>query len=405
MSKNLTCSNGAAVIMGDVGLALHPSPQAGESAISRTPLSGAPALDGKEAAQNEGWFWPLSRAAIVVAAGCAAWFIAGNWEHWAGAVRYQATENAYLTGDLTALSAKVSGYIARVSFKDFQSVRRGDLLAEIDPADYQSQLNQAQANQTAAAANLANVENQKAVQRALIRQAEAAMRGTAADVGRYHLEALRQRALVGGDRLAGTPQAVELANANEIRTVAQLLLNNAQLDQQKALLESLDVQQTQLAAVLGAAQATTQLAENNLRYTQVRSPVDGMTGQRLVQLGQFVNVGSQIVAVMPLPDIWVIANYKETQMTNIRVGQPARVTVDAFPDLVLTALLAPDNATGNFTKVVQRMPVKILLDAVPSLGTLVRPGMSVEASIDTGEQAPGPAITASARQVARAAGQ
>jgi membrane fusion protein (multidrug efflux system) len=212
--------------------------------------------------------------------------------------------------------------------------------------------------------------------------------------------------------LAGTPQAVELANANDIRTVALMALNNAQLDQQKAILDSLDVQEKQLAAVLGAAQASTQLAENNLRYTQIRSPVDGMAGQRQAQLGQFVNVGAQIVAIMPLPDIWVIANYKETQMTNVRVGQPARVTVDAFPDLVLNghvdswspgtgstfALLAPDNATGNFTKVVQRMPVKIRLDAVPSLGTLVRPGMPVEATIDTGEQAPGPALTVSAGQ-------
>jgi membrane fusion protein (multidrug efflux system) len=122
-----------------------------------------------------------------------------------------------------------------------------------------------------------------------------------------------------------------------------------------------------------------------------------MVGQRQVRPGQFVNVGTQIAIVMPLPNIWVIANYKETQMTNIRVGQTARVTVDAFPDLVLSghvdswspgtgstfALLAPDNATGNFTKVVQRMPVKLVLDADPALGALVRPGMSVEATIDT----------------------
>ena len=129
--------------------------------------------------------------------------------------------------------------------------------------------------------------------------------------------------------------------------------------------------------------------------------------------GQFVNVGTQVVAVMPLPNIWAIANYKETQMTRIRIGQPARVTVDAFPDLVLHghvdswspgtgstfALLPPDNATGNFTKVVQRVPVKIVLDPVPALGTLVRPGMSVEATIDTGAEAP-PAPTPSATEKA-----
>ena len=131
------------------------------------------------------------------------------------------------------------------------------------------------------------------------------------------------------------------------------------------------------------------------------SPADGLVGARQVRLGQFVNVGTQVIAVVPLPNIWVIGNFKETQMTNVRLDQPAQISVDAFPDLKLTghvdswspgtgstfALLPPDNATGNFTKVVQRVPVKIVLDQNASLGTLVRPGMSVEATIDTG--APG----------------
>ena len=149
---------------------------------------------------------------------------------------------------------------------------------------------------------------------------------------------------------------------------------------------------------------------NNLAYTHIVSPSDGMVAQRQVRAGQFVNIGTQVIAVVPLPRIWVIANYKETQMTNVRLGEPARVTVDAFPNLVLTghvdswspgtgstfALLPPDNATGNFTKVVQRVPVKIVLDDNPSLGTLVRPGLSVEATIDTGtaeERLPTPGST------------
>jgi membrane fusion protein (multidrug efflux system) len=158
------------------------------------------------------------------------------------------------------------------------------------------------------------------------------------------------------------------------------------------------VQQQQLAAQRDAAAAQVTLAAISLRDTQIRSPTDGMASQRQVRPGQFVNVGSLIVSVIPLPNIWVVANYKETQMTNVRVGQKVRVTVDAFPDLVLTghvegwspatgsafALLVPDNATGNFTKVVQRMPVKIVLDANAASGALVRPGMSVETAIDTG---------------------
>ncbi len=160
---------------------------------------------------------------------------------------------------------------------------------------------------------------------------------------------------------------------------AQLALNNAQLDQQKAQLASLDVQEKQLAAQVEAARAQVKLARNNLDYTRIVSPADGLVGQRQVRAGQFVNVGTQVIAVVPLPNIWVTANFKETQMTNVREGNPATVTVDAFPDLRLTgrveswspgtgstfALLPPDNATGNFTKVVQRVPVKIVLDPEP----------------------------------------
>jgi membrane fusion protein (multidrug efflux system) len=195
---------------------------------------------------------------------------------------------------------------------------------------------------------------------------------------------------------------VEQAEDNETRTRAQLALNAAQLDQQKALLASLDVQEQQLTAQVRAAEAQVTLAQNNLGYTRILSPADGMVGQRQVRPGQFVNVGTQVIAMIPLRNTWVIANFKETQMTHVRIGDPARVTVDAFPGLTLTghvdswspgtgstfALLPPDNATGNFTKVVQRMPVKIVLDPNPALGTLVRPGMSAEARIDTaGDQA------------------
>lgn len=334
------------------------------------------------------WLWPLLRVALVIGAGFLAWYVAGNWNRW--------------TGDLTPLAAKISGYVSRVTVADFQVVRRGDLLVEIEPSDYQAQLEQADANLAATRATLANLDTQKTIQRALIRQAEANVQATAADVQRYHLEAQRQRDLVR-DRLAGTQQAVEQGDANERRSAAQLVLNNAQVDQQKAVLDSLDIQQKQLEAQVRASEAQLQLARNNLGYTRITAPADGMAGQRQVRPGQFVNTGTQVVSVMPLPGIWIVANYKETQMTKIRVGQPVRVAVDAFPDLVLHghvdswspgtgstfALLAPDNATGNFTKVVQRVPVKIVLDPDPALGTLVRPGMSVETIIDTGTADPG----------------
>ena len=363
-------------------------------------MSGAvasPPAPPPEQASRVGWLWPVLRVCLLLAAGGIAWLIANNWDRWTGSARVMTTDDAYMTGDLTPLAAKVSGYVASVAVADFQVVHRGDLLVQIEPSDYRAQVAQAEANLLGTQANLANNDTQKDIQRALIRQAQSNMEATAADVQRYHLEAERQRSLLS-TRLAGTEQQVEQATANERRTSAQLALNSAQLDQQKAILESLGVQQKQLSAQVAAAQAQLDLALNNLRYTRIESPADGIAGQRQVRPGQFVNVGTQVVSVMPLPNIWVIANYKETQMTNVRIGQPASVKVDAFPDLRLHgkvdswapgtgstfALLAPDNATGNFTKVVQRVPVKILLDADPSLGTLVRPGMSVEAQIDTG---------------------
>jgi membrane fusion protein (multidrug efflux system) len=328
-----------------------------------------------------------------------AWYVAGHWNTWIGAARYESTDDAYMSGDVTPLSAKVSGYVEKVAVGDYQSVRKGDLIVQIEDSDYRAALEQAEAGLAAAQANLANLANQKDIQRSLIRQAEATIAATTADLERYTLEAKRQRDLV--KTFSGTPQLLEQANDNEKRTAAQLQLNNAQLDQQKAQLASLDVQEKQLAAQVEAARAQVKLARNNLEYTRIVSPADGLVGQRQVRAGQYVNVGTQVIAVVPLPNIWVTANFKETQMTNVRAGNPASVTVDAFPDLALTghveswspgtgstfALLPPDNATGNFTKVVQRIPVKIVLDPNPALGVLVRPGMSVEATVDTGRVA------------------
>ncbi len=178
------------------------------------------------------WLWPLLRIAFIAAAGVAAWFIANNWDRWTGAGLSQRTDDAFVAGDLTPLSAKVSGYIATVSVQDFATVRRGDVLAEIEPSDYRAQAAQAEANRAAAQATLANLANQKAVQRALVRQAEATIEAATADVTRAHLEANRQRLLLVG-RLAGTPQAVEQSDANEKRSAAQLALSRAALDQQR----------------------------------------------------------------------------------------------------------------------------------------------------------------------------
>ncbi len=354
-----------------------------------------------------GWIYPMLRVMLVAATGYFAWYVAGNWDRWTGAARFEKTDNAYITGDVTPLAAKVSGYVKTVGVGDYQPVRKGDLIVEIDPSDYAAALAQAEASRAAAAANLDNLANRKEVQRALIRQAAATIDATQADLERDQLELKRQQDLLQ-TRIAGLPKLAEQAEAAQKRTEAQLMLNKAQLDQQKAQLAGLDVEEKQLKAQLAAADAAVELARNNLTYTRIVSPADGLVGQRQVRPGQFVNAGAQVIAVVPLPNLWVIANYKETQMTNMRLGQPAEVSVDAFPDLRLTghvdswapgtgatfALLPPDNATGNFTKVVQRVPVKIVLDPDPSLGALVRPGMSVIAKVDTKGAPTGPAAPA-----------
>ena len=337
------------------------------------------------------------RLFVLALIGALSVVVAREWDWWVGSAVQQTTDDAYLRADLTPLSAKVPGYVRRVLVQDFQKVKAGDLLVEIVDDDYRAELGQADANVAAARAAIESIERQKLLQATIVKQAEADIEASEADLTRYRLEAARQQALLVHS-LAGTPQLTEQAVDNERRADAALALNRAKLEQQREQLNVLDSERTQAAATLDARQAARDLAAINLRYTRIVSPVDGMVSERLVRSGQYVSVGSQVISVAPLPDVWIIANYKETQMTRIRVGQPAHATVDAFPGAVLQghvdswspasgaefSLLPPDNATGNFTKVVQRIPVKIALDPDPSLGDLLRPGMSVIATIDTG---------------------
>jgi membrane fusion protein, multidrug efflux system len=348
------------------------------------------------------WSGAAIRIFIVVLAVVLIGVVAIDWNVWVSSTILQATDDAYLQADITPLAAKSPGYVRSVPVQDFQKVKAGDLLVEIVDDDYRAQLDQAQSNIETGEAAIENIEQQKVVQQALVQQAEARIEATRADLTRYHLETVRQQNLLV-TKYAGTEQLVEQAVDNEKRTEATLALNQAQLAQQRQQLNVLDSQEKQANAALKAQQAARDLAKIALRYTRITAPVDGMVSERQVRPGQYVSVGTQVIALVPLPSVWVVANYKETQMTRIRLGQPARVTVDAFPGAVLRghvdswspasgaqfSLLPPDNATGNFTKVVQRIPVKIVLERDPSLGDLLRPGMSVIATIDTSS----PAVT------------
>lgn len=354
---------------------------------------------------------PLFHAGIVIAIVAVGWAIAAHWDRWTGSARYQATDDAFIAGDTTPLAAQIAGLVRSVAVDDYQLVRAGDLIAEIEPADYLAQRDLAEADLAAARATLASVTDKRAIQRTLIEQARATIAIAEAEVLRADAEASRQRELLRKG-LAGTEQLVEQADAAAAKAAGSLALSRAQLLQQDAALTALDATERELAAQVSDSAARLKLAHDNLGYTRILAPVDGLTGARQAHPGQFVSVGSQIITVMPMTKLWVVANLKETQMTNIRVGDKATVTVDAFPGSVLTArvaswspgtgsvfaLLPPDNATGNFTKVVQRIPVKLTLDPNRDLGALIRPGMSVVATIDTARpQAAGPAGASSGR--------
>ena len=358
------------------------------------PGHAAPETKGSGAGN---WSKAAIRVFVLCLIGALMIVVGRDWNWWIGSTREQSTNDAYLESDTTPLAAKSPGYVRRVPAQDFQVVKAGDLLVEIVDDDYRAQVDQADANVRAAQAAIGNIEQQKLLQQALIQQAEATIEASEADLTRYHLESVRQQKLLE-TRIAGTDQLVEQAVDNEKHAQAALALNHAQLDQQRQQLNVLETQVEQAEAALKSQQAARNLAQIALGYTRIVAPVDGMVSRREVLPGQYVSVGTQVISIVPLPNVWVIANYKETQMTHVRIGQSARVSVDAFPGVVLHgrvdswspasgaqfSLLPPDNATGNFTKVVQRMPVKIVLNLEPSLGNLLRPGMSVIANIDTG---------------------
>ncbi|MBV8455890.1 MAG: HlyD family secretion protein [Acetobacteraceae bacterium] len=338
----------------------------------------------------------LPRLLAVILAGVLAAVVMINWNEWVGAAGPQWTDDAVVEADLTPLSAQVAGRISAVLVNDFQRVHEGELLAEIDDAPFRAQLAQADASVAAAEAAIANLKAQEVLQAANIAAAQAQLDGNRATEVRDRLEAERQRKLLA-TKVVGTQQAVEQADAAEKLAQAQVMAAGAVLAAAQRQLEVQHTQEGQLEANLKAAKASRDLARINLGYTRIASPTDGMVGQRRVYPGQYVGVGTQVISVVPLWRLYVIADYKETQLTHLYTGQRAEVRIDTFPGVVLHghvmswspatgsqfALLPPDNATGNYTKVVQRVPVKIALDDNGGLGDRLRPGMSVETTIHT----------------------
>jgi len=322
-----------------------------------------------------------------------------RWNGWVGGAGAQWTDDAYLQADLTPLSAQVAGRVVAVTVEDFARVKAGDVLVQIDDAPFRVQLAQAEASVAAAQAAIANLAVQESLQETNIAAAEAQLQGVQATELRNELEANRQHTLLS-THLAGTEQAVEQADAAYKQSHAQDLQAAAAVEGARRQLAVQKSQEALLAANLKSAQAQRDGALINLGYTHIATPTDGMVSQRRVFPGQFVAVGTQVISVVPLSHLYVIANYKETQLTHLTAGQPATIRVDTFANPTLHghvvgwspatgsqfALLPADNATGNFTKVVQRIPVKIVIDDDAGLGDRLRPGMSVEATVDTSAQ-------------------
>jgi membrane fusion protein, multidrug efflux system len=365
-------------------------------ASGQPPTAPSPSATPKQAAEptHRTGAWLLRLAILVIAGGIVA-LLATRWDVWVGQASRQTTDDAYARGDITPLSAQVEGYVRRVAVGDFQLVKSGDLLVQIDDDDYQARLAQAEADVLGAEAAIENLKARKDLQHAVIQQAESAIAATQADVDRTRLELKRQRTLLA--TTYGTAQKVEQALADEKRFEANLERNQAELQGERRQMGVLDTQESQLRAEAKAKRAALELAKINLGYTRIVAPVDGMVGERGVRAGQYLRPGTQVISVVPLSNVWVIANYKETQLTHVAIGQKAEVTIDTFPGITVTgrvdsiapasgsqfSLLPPDNATGNFTKVVQRIPVKILLDPGSPLAGRLRPGMSAVATILT----------------------
>ena len=318
-----------------------------------------------------------------------------RWDVWVENAVAQTTDDAYVRADLTRLSSRVAGEVLKVNVDDFQRVKAGDILIQIDPADYEAQVAQAEAGVLGAQAALDNLANQIELQYATIAQAEAAQTSAEALEVEARQEQERQQSLEQTD--AGTRQRLEQAVAAYAKAEADVRASRAVVAAQKHQQEVLQGTKKQRAADLEAAKAMLTAANLKLGYTKIIAPFDGVVSERQVQPGDYVNIGSNLINVVPLPNVYVIANYKETQLTHVRPGQRVDIRVDTFRDQKLSgrvdriapasgsqfALLPPDNATGNFTKVVQRIPVRIMFDKDQPLLEKLLPGMSVETSIHT----------------------
>jgi len=325
---------------------------------------------------------------VAAAAGC------GNY-YWTIGRFLVSTDDAYVQAHSVLISPKVSGYISEVPVDDNQAVKAGQVIARIDPRDYDTALDQARANVAAAQASIETLNQQIAQQRLVVEQDRQQVASDQAALV-YSQQDYQRYTILAKDGY-GTVQRAQQAQADIREKDAMQQHDIAVVAAAEKQIGVFEAQLAQANATLAQQQAMEHQAQLNLSYTAITAPVDGTVGVRTLRVGEYVQAGTQLMAVVPLQAVYIVANYKETQLTNVRPGQPATIDVDTFPGAKIHghvdslapasgqefALLPPDNATGNFTKIVQRIPLKIVVDEDDPLVGKLRPGMSVEPTIDT----------------------
>jgi len=316
--------------------------------------------------------------------------------HWWEFGRFiESTDDAYVGGEVTAMSTHVAGFVAEILVTDNAHVVAGQLLARIDARDYHAALDRAQATVAAQTAALAGLRAQIMVQQSAIRQTAADVDAKVARAAFTRLDGTRYATLSATS--AGSVQDAQRARAQDREAQAAQSVSQAALVAARQQLSVLDAQIAQAEATIAQAQADARRAALDVGYTEIRAPIDGYVGNRAARTGEFVAAGSYLLSIIPDAGLWVDANFKEDQLAGMQPGQPATLIADAAPGKqfhgrvvslapgtgAVFSVIPPENATGNFTKIVQRVPVRIALDAPDARLSQLRPGISVIVSVDT----------------------
>ncbi len=331
-------------------------------------------------------------AIVMLAAGTAGWF---GYQYLTVGRFMVTTDDAYVQAYNTTLAAKVAGYLDSVPVTDNTYVHAGDVIATIDNGDYRLAVDSARGKVATQEATVARMAHQITAQEAAVEQARTQLVSAQAAARRMELELNRQNALVARDW--SSRQSQEQAQANRDQAVAGVQGAQAAIDSATANVDVLKGQRQEAISTLDELKTALAKAERDLSFTVIRAPIDGVIGNRAVQTGDYVQTGQRLASLVPLEDVYVTANFKETQVARLRPGQPVSIAVDALPEHAIQgtvesfspasgavfSLLPPDNATGNFTKIVQRLPVRIQVPREIAREGLLRPGMSVVVSVDT----------------------